>query len=97
MTTPTPLSEPHTIVFTTETGSCYRVDTRAQTIERLIGVGPPTLRVGAGARRYASIGAIGTGLPVLIMWGEHTKHKAVEGAMPATVTSCVVSIGGRDD
>ena len=91
MTTPTPLPDPAILVFTTETGSVYRVDFTARTIERLSGAGQSTARVGEGTRRYESI-ALAVGSPCVISWGEHTAIKAVEGAAPVTVTSPVRSI-----
>ncbi len=91
MSTPTPLPDPAIVIFTTETGSMYRVDYAEKTIERLSGAGEATARVGEGARRFDSV-ALAVGSPCVISWGEHTAIKAVEGAAPVTVTSRVRSI-----
>ena len=84
-------TDPAIATFTTETGSIYRVDYAARTVERLSGTGEATARVGQGARRYESI-ALAVGSPCVISWGEHTAIKAVEGAAPVTVTSRIRSI-----
>jgi hypothetical protein len=86
------MTDPAVITFTTETGSVYRVDYAARTVERLTGDGPPTLRVGQGTRRFESVYPIEVGMRCVIHWGEHTEHKALGGAAPLTITSRVRSI-----
>lgn len=89
------LPSDHCFTFTTATGSCYRVDTSAMTLERLTGSGPPTERVGQGAHRFEQAGPFQVGRACIIFWGKHTEHKAVAGATPTTITSRIVSIEGR--
>lgn len=89
MTTPTPLPDPAILVFTTETGSVYRVDFTARTIERLSGAGQSTARVGEGARRFENLLVLEVGSPCVINWGVHATVKAATGNMPTTITSRV--------
>ena len=79
------------VEFTTESGSVYRVDYAASTIERLHGESAPTPRIGSsGARRFASVSALIVGAPVLIVWGEFSATPPVDpDATPATETSPV--------
>jgi hypothetical protein len=62
-------------------------------MERLLGVGPATARVGDGARRFEVISEIQVGAPVIVNWGRFSATPSqTEGADPCTVTSRVVSI-----
>jgi len=92
MTTPTLPTDHNCVTFTTETGSVYRVDYAARTVEHLSGNSEATARVGQGTRRYESVYPIEVGMRCIIHWGEHTEHKALGGAAPLTITSCVRSI-----
>lgn len=92
MTTPTLPTDPAIVTLTTETGSVYRVDYAARTIERMSGSSQPTARVGDGARRFESLLVLKVGEPCVINWGVHAMVKATTGSMPATITSRVRSI-----
>lgn len=78
--------------FRTASGSEYRVDYNAHTIERLTGQGVPTDRVGSGLRKFATLSTLHVGRAALIWWGPHSATPAVGGAEPATVTSPIVSM-----
>jgi hypothetical protein len=62
-------------------------------MERLLGVGPATARVGEGARRFEAISEPQVGAPVIVNWGRYSATPSqTEVADPCTVTSRVVSI-----
>lgn len=82
--------------FTTESGSVYRYDTVAQTIERINGIGEATTRI-QNAKRYRSLTAIGgqplrIGARALIVWHESDYPDREPGSVPTTITSTIIAI-----
>ena len=78
--------------YTTETGSVYKVDHRAQTAERISGIGSPTARMSEkGPRRYETISrCIGGGM--IFVWEVVDVPDAPGNClMRSTQTSRVVS------
>ncbi len=82
------------ITFTTETGSRYEVNTTDKQARRVTGIKPATNRQGDGWKSYEDISDIVIGKSVAIFWDPKTTPllEGSTGGIPATVTSCVVSI-----
>jgi len=78
------------MLFQTESGSLYQVDTEGKRIRRIVG-STPTTRIGHGDwRHYASIHPeeIIIGAPVLIVWGVDPNDPQ---RLQTTLTSHVVN------
>ena len=92
------------MIIKTESGSFYRIDKDKKTIQRLIGEGPPTKRVGEEAKSYSTITKPSIGAPMCIFWTDKVKplteedggfseeYKKDKLIIPATITSTVVEI-----
>jgi len=80
------------MIYVTETGSVYEVDTVKQCARRLSGKGNPTTRTGTDGqwKEYVSINTPTIGKPLVIHW--KNEKAFIEGAEPCTITSHIVQI-----
>lgn len=85
------------MIFTTESGSAYEVDTIKRRVRRLRGVTDPTPRQGKDGewRAFKGMSAVAPGRSVVFSWDPETTPLlpgSDSGSLPATVTSPVKEI-----
>lgn len=84
------------MIFETESGSTYEVDTERKRVRRLNGKTPGTARIGTDGqwKTYEEIGEPRIGLPVGIIWGADVEpiDPDTNPHRKMTVTSPVVAV-----